>query len=377
MLTTDTHPEEQAQGITMISTTALDATADSAVFDRTDAVRGLPHEQVVFCEDAATGLQAIIGIHSTVLGPALGGTRFFPYPDQASALTDVLRLSRGMTFKAAVTGLPFGGGKAVIIGDPNRVKTSALLRAYGRFIETLGGRYISAADIGTNAEDLDIIGESTSHLVGRTRSAGGSGNSGPMTALGVYQALRAAATVAWGTDSLTDRLIGIEGAGKVGSELIALLHADGARIMVTDVNREVAVTVTGRYPGVTVTDDLLAEKLDIYAPCALGATLAEATLERLTASIVCGAANNQLASPEIDVRLHNRGIVWVPDYVANAGGLIQVAGEREGVGADVIRGRVEGIYDSVTTILRHAEAESIAPGRAADEIAHAKLAAAA
>lgn len=360
----------------MISTTALDATADSAVFDRRDAVPGLPHEQVVFCEDAATGLRAIIGIHSTVLGPALGGTRFFPYPDEASALTDVLRLSRGMTFKAAVTGLPFGGGKAVIIGDPARVKTSALLRAYGRFIETLGGRYISAADVGTNAEDLDIIGEYTSHLVGRTRSAGGSGNSGPMTALGVYQALRAAATVAWGTDSLADRLIGVEGVGKVGSELIALLHADGARVIVTDVDREAAVAVTARYPGVTVTDDLLAEELDIYAPCALGGTLAEATLERLTASIVCGAANSQLRTPEIDVRLHNSGIVWVPDYVANAGGLIQVAGEREGVGADVIRRRVEEIYDSVITILRHAEAESVAPGRAADEIAHAKLTAA-
>lgn len=320
--------------------------------------------------------RACVGIHSTVLGPALGGTRFYPYPDQGSALTDVLRLSRGMTYKAAVAGVCLGGGKAVIIGDPTRQKTRELLRAYGRFIETLGGHYISAGDVGTGTADLDIIGAATDHVVGRSASAGGSGDSGPMTALGVYQGMRAAATVAWGQPTLKDRVVGVEGVGKVGSELISLLVADGARVVATDVSRDALALVADRFPGVTTTGDVLAESLDVYAPCALGGTLDEKSLERLTASIVCGAANNQLLEPGIDTQLHDRGVTWVPDYVANAGGLIQVAGEREGATADVVRGRVDAIHDTVIAIFDRSVAESIAPGRAADRMAEGRLSAA-
>ncbi|MET4167460.1 valine dehydrogenase (NAD+) [Gordonia terrae] len=373
MADTICHPIEEGTTLSVTVDTRHDA-PDAAVFGRTDAIPGLPHEQVVFCEDAATGLRAIIGIHSTALGPALGGTRFHPYPDQGAALTDVLRLSRGMTYKAAVAGVDLGGGKAVIIGDPARDKTPELLRVYGRFIDTLGGRYISAGDVGTGTEDLDIIGEFTDHVVGRSASAGGSGNSGPMTAFGVYQGMRAAAAAAWGSPDLGDRVVGVEGVGKVGAELISLLLADGARVVATDVNHEALAAVANRFSGVATSGDLLGEALDVYAPCALGGTLHPLSLERMTASVVCGAANNQLLEPGVDELLHDRGITWVPDYVANAGGLIQVAGEREGVEPDAVRSRVATIYGTVTGIFERAAAESIAPGRAADRIAQTRLA---
>jgi len=347
---------------------------DSSVFGRTDVNTGLPHEQVVFCEDSATGLQAIIAIHSTALGPALGGTRFYPYTSQGVALTDVLRLSRGMTYKAAIADVPLGGGKAVIIGDPQRIKTPELLRSYGRFIDSLGGRYISAGDVGTSTSDLDIIGERTPHVVGRSATAGGSGNSGPMTALGVYQSLRAAANFTWGAADLTDRVIGVEGVGKVGSELISLLLADGAKVIATDLHADALDDVTARFPDIIGCNNVLDEQLDVYAPCALGGTLTAASIHRLTASIVCGAANNQLWTKDVDQNLHSKGVVWVPDYVANAGGLIQVAGEKNKADAQWAHDRVEKIYDTVLSILDRSRAESIPPGAAADRIVEARLA---
>ncbi|OZC48477.1 valine dehydrogenase [Rhodococcus sp. RS1C4] len=356
-----------------LSTQSVAGVADTTVFDRTDALEGLPHEQVVFCEDHATGLQSIIAIHSTTLGPALGGTRFYPYSDQGAALTDVLRLSRGMTYKAAIAGVPLGGGKAVIIGDPRDIKTRALLRSYGRFIDTLGGRYISAGDVGTGADDLDVIGERTAHVVGRSAAAGGSGNSGPMTALGVYQSLRAAATSTWGTPDLTNRVIGVEGVGKVGSELIALLVRAGANVIATDVDVEAVRAVAARFPSIVVCDDVLDAELDVYAPCALGATVTVASTDRMTASIVCGAANNQLRTADVGQYLHSKGVLWVPDYVANAGGLIQVAGEKDGVDAQWVRHRVERIYDTVLSILDRSRSDSVPPGEAADRIAGARL----
>jgi valine dehydrogenase (NAD+) len=348
----------------------------AAVFHRADAIPGHPHEQVVFCEDQETGLQAIIGIHSTVHGPALGGTRFYPYANQAEALTDVLRLSRGMTYKAAVAGVPLGGGKAVIIGDPARVKTSALLRSYGRFIDTLGGRYITAGDVGVGADDLDVIGATTRHVVGRTSASGGSGDSGPMTALGVYQAMRAAATTVWGEPALTGRRIGVEGVGKVGSELIALLLGDGADVIASDVNPAALAALTDRLPGVSTSDRVLGEQIDVYAPCALGGTLTTDSVAHVTAEIVCGAANNQLRTPDVDSRLHDRGVVWVPDYVANSGGLIQVAGELATAGSGWVRDRVEGLYDTVLAILDRSRVESNSPGSIADRIAEDRLRAA-
>jgi valine dehydrogenase (NAD+) len=345
----------------------------SAVFDRADAIPGLPHEQVIFCEDQETGLQAIIGIHSTAHGPALGGTRFYPYANHTEALTDVLRLSRGMTYKAAIAAVPLGGGKAVIIGDPERAKTPALLRAYGRYIDTLGGRYITAGDIGVSADDLDVIGETTGHVVGRTSESGGSGNSGPTTALGVYQAMRAAATIVWGEPALTGRRVGVEGVGKVGSELIALLLAEGAHVTAADVNPAALADVAARLPGVTLTEHILGEQIDVYAPCALGGTLSADSVSHLSAAIVCGGANNQLQTPDVDQQLHDRGVVWVPDYVANSGGLIQVAGELASAGSGWVRDKVEGIYGTVLAILDRSRAESLGPGSIADRIAEGRL----
>ncbi len=341
----------------------------TAVFDRPDVIPGLPHEQVVFSEDHATGLRTIIAIHSTALGPALGGTRFYPYADQAAALTDVLRLSRGMTYKAAIAGVPLGGGKAVIIGDPAELKTAGLLRAYGRVVETLGGRYITAGDVGIGPEDLDAVGEYTSHVVGRTSAAGGSGNSGPTTALGVYQAMRAAATAYWGEPRLAGRRVGVEGVGKVGSELIALLLAEGATVLACDADPKALARTTDRFPEVEITDHVLGEQIDIYSPCALGGTVTVETATAIRASVVCGGANNQLDSARAGAALHDRGVLWVPDYVANAGGLIQVSGELADAGEAWVDERVEKIYDTVLAILDRSRSRSRPPGMVADQMA--------
>ncbi|PYE18547.1 glutamate dehydrogenase/leucine dehydrogenase [Williamsia limnetica] len=349
-------------------------TATSHVFDRTDfPVEEPAHEQVVFCQDSTTGLRAIIALHSTTLGPALGGTRFRAYSDEGAALTDVLRLSRGMTYKAAAAGLELGGGKAVIIGEPRAVKTPELLRAYGSFVERLGGRYVTAGDVGTNSNDLDIMGETTAHVVGRNTAAGGSGDSGPNTALGVFQAMRAAAVRAWGDRELQGRTVGVEGAGKVGFELIALLTDAGADIVVADPYQPSLDRVLAAFPRVRVAGDVRDERLDVYAPCALGATVNATSVETLDTSIICGAANNQLLTPVIEGALADRGIVWIPDYVANSGGLIQVEGELRGRGPDEVRSRVEKVFDTMAFILDTADRESILPGVAADRIARRRL----
>ena len=234
----------------------------AGVFGRSRNLSDRPHEQVVFCEDAATGLRAIIAIHSTALGPALGGTRFYPYADERQALDDVLRLSRGMTYKAAVSGVNLGGGKAVIIGDPTTDKTEALLAAYGRFVDSLGGRYITAADVGTFASDLDVVGRSTAYAVGRTVAAGGSGDSSPLTALGVFQAMRAGAENVWGAPNLDGRVVGVEGLGKVGYSLVGLLAADGAHVVVSDVNPAAIERVVADFPNVRVADSVVEAPLD-------------------------------------------------------------------------------------------------------------------
>ncbi|HEY5858007.1 MAG TPA: Glu/Leu/Phe/Val dehydrogenase dimerization domain-containing protein [Aldersonia sp.] len=362
----------------MTATLPADLTSTTLphVFDRPDSPTGQSsHEQVVFCQDDATGLRAIIAIHSTTLGPALGGTRCYPYASESAALTDVLRLSRGMTYKAAVAGVELGGGKAVIIGDPTAVKTPDMLRAYGRFVERLGGRYITAGDVGTNSNDLDVIGEVTDNVVGRNTTAGGSGDSGPQTALGVFQSMRAAAAAVWGTPTLAGRTVGVEGAGKVGSALVSLLVADGAIVLVSDVDPAVAARAAA-HPRATVVDSVVAHELDVYAPCALGATLHEQSVAALSAEIVCGAANNQLLTPDVEQLLRDRGIVWVPDYVANAGGLIQVEGERRGLSAEAVRVKIDAVYDTVASIFELAKRDSVLLGEAADRIAEERIAAA-
>ncbi|OUZ12411.1 valine dehydrogenase [Aeromicrobium sp. PE09-221] len=340
-----------------------------------DGIRS--HERVLFGHDRETGLRAIIAIHDTTLGPALGGTRFYPYVDEERALEDVLRLSRGMTYKAATSGLDLGGGKAVIIGDPAVVKSDQLLEAYGRLVESLGGSYITAGDVGTTSQDMDVIGRSTAHVVARTEAVGGSGDSAPMTALGVFSSLRAAAQNVWGSETLDGRSVGVEGLGKVGYHLVSLLVAAGARVVATDVSAQARQRVEVDFPDVDLVDDVLRVPVDVYAPCAMGATLTPSTAESLQAQIVCGAANNQLSTADVELLLTRRGIRWVPDYVANAGGLIQVAGERQRLTRADVRQQVESIFDTVEGILRLSGEQAITPGAAADQVAEARLRAAA
>jgi valine dehydrogenase (NAD+) len=345
------------------------------VFDRDDELMQAGHEQVVFCRDENTGLRAIISIHDTTLGPALGGTRFYPYKGETGALTDGLRLAQGMTFKAAAAGMPLGGGKAVIIGDPAHDKTPELLRAYGRFIERLGGWYVTAADVGTTSDDLDVIGETTRHVVGRNLTAGGSGDSGLSTATGVFHAMRAAAAHVWGSTRLEGRRIGVEGAGKVGLHLVGQLLEEGASVAVSDPSEGAVGRVRDLYgAAVDVVPSAIDAAVDVYAPCALGATLSVASVASLRASVVCGAANNQLATTAAGQALASRGITWVPDYVANAGGLIQVGGELlQRTAAEVLQD-VRRIGETTGEVIGEATDLQITTGEAAARIVQARLA---
>lgn len=345
------------------------------------------HEQVLFCHDQESGLRAVIAIHSTALGPALGGTRFHPYADTAAAVRDVLALSRGMTYKAALAGLDLGGGKAVIIGDPRDVKTEALLRAYGRFVETLGGRYITACDVGTFSADMDVIGRETRHVTGRTVAEGGSGDSSVLTAYGVFQGMRAAAEATWGTTSLEGRRVGVVGVGKVGHHLVEHLVNDGADVVVTDVWQPALDRVREQLPGTSVVDSaeaMLEEQLDVYAPCALGGALTDDVVAHLTAKVVCGAANNQLAHPGIEKVLADRGILYAPDYCVNAGGLIQVVDELEGPtrsrgtnpdGSSPERAqqRATNIFDTARAVFETARIDGVPPAVAADRLAERRI----
>ncbi|MDI6912376.1 Glu/Leu/Phe/Val dehydrogenase dimerization domain-containing protein [Nocardioides sp.] len=345
----------------------------SGVFDRDDDLAGAGHEQVVFCRDVESGLRAIISIHDTTLGPALGGTRFFPYPNEPAALRDGLRLSQGMTFKSAAAGMPLGGGKAVIIGDPAVDKTPGLLRAYGRFIERLGGTYVTAADVGTTSDDLDTIGEETRHVVGRNVTAGGSGDSGLSTARGVFHAMRAAAGLAWPADGIRGRTVGVEGAGKVGYHLIGLLLAEGASVVFCDPSAAARRRVLDGYGEVAIAESVLEAQVDVYAPCALGATITQASVASLRATIVCGAANNQLATGNEDATLFERGVTWVPDYVANAGGLIQVGGELQNKTPDDVLRDIRRIADTTHEIVSRSVERQVPTGVAAFEIVRARL----
>ncbi|WP_282958496.1 Glu/Leu/Phe/Val dehydrogenase dimerization domain-containing protein [Georgenia thermotolerans] len=339
------------------------------------------HEQVVYCHDRASGLRAIIAIHSTALGPALGGTRFYPYPTEDDALADVLRLSRGMTYKCALAGLDHGGGKAVIIGDPARDKSEALLRAYGRFVESLGGRYVTACDVGTYVADMDVIHRETGHVVGRSEVHGGSGDSSVLTAFGVFTAMRACAAHVWGSDALRGRTVGVAGVGKVGHLLVGHLVDAGAQVVVTDVSTRAVERVRAEHPAVDVvagTDALVRSTLDVYAPCALGGALDRATVDALSAKIVCGAANNQLADDgagHLAERLLERGITYAPDYLVNAGGVIQVSDEEEGFDMERARHRVEGLFATTEAVLARAAEQGISPARAADHLAEERIAA--
>lgn len=345
------------------------------------SVPAVDHEQVVHCYDRETGLRAIIGIHNTALGPALGGTRFYPYESEEAALLDVLRLSRGMSYKNAVAGLALGGGKAVIIGDPTTDKTPELLRAYGRFVETLGGRYVTACDVGTYVSDMDIVSQTTRWATGRSESRGGAGDSSVLTAFGVFQGQRACAEYLWAAPSLKGRRVGIAGVGKVGRLLAAHLLEDGASVVVTDVNEEAVASVVAEHPEVEVVPDtaaLVTADIDVYAPCALGGALDDETVERLRATVVCGGANNQLvvegAGGTAD-RLMARGITYAPDFLVNAGGVIQVSEELSGYDYERAKERTAAIFEHTLEVLHRAHERGVTPAAAADQIAEARMAA--
>jgi valine dehydrogenase (NAD+) len=335
------------------------------------------HEQVVVCQDAASGLRAVVAIHSTALGPALGGTRFFPYATTQAALRDVLDLSRGMTYKAAVAGLDLGGGKAVIVGDPATLKSEALLRAYGRFVQTLGGRYRTACDIGTTSEDMDHVGRECDFVTGRTVAHGGA----VLTAYGVLQGMRAAAEATWGSTSLEDRRVGVAGVGKVGRHLVGHLVEEGAVVVVTDVVDAAVRAVVAAHPGVRAVgsvEELLTAGLDVYAPCAMGGALDDRVVDVLGAQgtrVVCGAANNQLAHAGVDKHLVDAGVTYAPDYVVNAGGLIQVADELDPRGFSFERAqqRATGILDTTRRVLALAQADGVTPAVAADRVAEERI----
>ena len=323
-----------------------------------DEIAQYEHEQVVFCQDPATGLRAVIGIHSTALGPAIGGTRLWTYEHDAAAITDVLRLSRGMTYKNAIAGLNHGGGKAVILGDGRTQKTEVLLRRFGRFVHSLGGKYITAEDVGMSTADMEYIAMETPYVSGKPESMGGGGDPSPVTAYSTYMGMKAAAKRVYGHDSLANRRVSVQGAGHVGVHLVGRLVAEGAHVLVSDIYEGRLRSLQATYPQVEVVapDDIYDLDVDIYAPCALGATLNDHTLERLRCQIVAGAANNQLQ----DEKRHgdacrDRGILYAPDFLINCGGVINVALELTGYNRQRAYEQAEKVYDITLDIFRRAE----------------------
>jgi len=330
------------------------------------------HEQVVFCHDPASGLKAIIAIHNTRRGPALGGCRMWPYPDEDGALTDVLRLARGMTFKSALAELPYGGGKSVIIGDPRRDKSEALFTAMAGFVDSLGGRYIVAEDVGVSQADVEIMQRRTAHVAG-TR-VGGAGDPSPSTAYGVYVGIKAAVAHRLGRDSLAGIRVAVQGLGHVGSHLCRFLARDGARLTVTDIDPTAVARAKAEFGAVGVAPESIIETpAEVFAPCALGAVINDQSLPRLKAAIVAGSANNQLAERRHGAALAARGILYAPDYVINAGGVINISHEGPCYNKDEAVRHVARIQRTLSEIFRRAEAENIPTSEAADALALERL----
>jgi len=340
-----------------------------------ESVAGSRHEQVVFCHDPDTGLKAIIAIHNTVLGPALGGTRMWPYATEQEALNDVLRLSRGMTYKAAVSGLNLGGGKAVIWGDPNKDKSEALFRAFGRFVNSLNGRYITAEDVGIDVNDMEYVLRETEYVTGVHQVHGGSGDPSPFTAYGTLQGLMAALNVKFGNEDIGKYSYAVQGVGHVGMEFVKLLHERGAKIFVTDINKDAVQRAVDEYGAEAVgLDEIYDVPADIYSPTALGGTLNENTIDRIKAKVICGAANNQLANEAIGDELHRRGVLYAPDYAVNAGGLMNVSLEIDGYNRERAMRMMRTIYYNLGRIFEISKREGIPTFRAADRMAEERIA---
>ena len=332
------------------------------------------HEQVVFCEDKRSGLKAIIAIHDTTLGPALGGTRMWPYKNEAEALRDVLRLSRGMTYKAAAAGLNLGGGKAVIIGDPRADKSEALFRVFGRFVESLNGRYITAEDVGTSVHDMEYIFMETKYVTGVAPAHGGSGDPSPVTAMGVFQGTKAALKAVYGSESFSGKKIAVQGLGNVGKHLVESLVKAGAKVTVTDIDEEKCEKARKEHGCDVVGPEAIYDvACDVFSPNALGAILNDTTLPRLKCKVICGGANNQLAEERHARALQDRGVLYCPDYVVNAGGLINVYVEMEGYVRDRALRMAEGIYGNLERVIKIAKEQGVTTAEAADRFAEQRI----
>jgi leucine dehydrogenase len=341
-----------------------------------ELMQSMGHEQVVFCHDPHSGLNAIIAIHNTTLGPALGGTRLWPYKSNDEAIVDALRLSRGMTFKAAISDLNLGGGKAVIMADPSQ-KSEALWRRYGKFVDSLNGKYITAEDVNTNARDMEYIALQTEHVTGVPEYMGGSGDPSPFTAYGVYVGMKASAKKAWGNDGLSGKKILVQGVGHVGQYLVGHLVKEGAKVYISDINEEKIRQTLADNPGVQVSEGakIFDLDMDIYAPCALGATVNTESIGKLKAKVIAGAANNQLADENVHgPMLIEKGILYAPDFLINAGGLINVAAELETYNAERVKGNVEKIYNRTLEIFDLSARENLHTQAAAMRIAEKRLA---
>ncbi len=332
------------------------------------------HEQVVFCHNKDAGLKAIIAIHNTVLGPALGGTRMWPYKSEEEALKDVLRLSRGMTYKNAVAGLNIGGGKAVIIGDPATDKSEALFRSFGQFVESLGGRYITAEDVGIDVNDMEFVYRETEYVTGVHQVHGGSGDPSPFTAYGTLQGLMATLNRKFGDEEVGKYSYAVQGLGHVGMEFVKLLKERGAKIFVTDINKSLVDRAVNEYSVESVgSDEIYDVNCDVYSPCALGGTVNEDTLPRLKAKVICGAANNQLADNAIGDEVEKRGILYAPDYAVNAGGVMNVSLEIDGYNRERAMRMMRTIYHNLARIYEIAERDGIPTYKAADRLAEERI----
>ncbi|MGV8878840.1 MAG: Glu/Leu/Phe/Val family dehydrogenase [Sphingobacteriaceae bacterium] len=349
------------------------STHDASVFNE---LKTFGHQKVIFCHDEDTGLKAIIAIHDTTLGPALGGVRMWAYKSEKDALNDVLRLSRGMTYKAAITGLNLGGGKAVIIGDSHKDKTEALMRRFGKFIQNLNGEYITAEELGTNTRDMEYIHMETKYVTGLPETLGGSGDPSPVTAKGVYMGIKAAVKELFGTDKLAGKSVAVQGIGNVGENLVHLLREENVKVYVSDINEEKLAQVAKKYGAEAVSNNSLFDlDVDIYAPCALGATINAETIGKLKCSIIAGSANNQLENESIHGQmLLEKGILYAPDYVINAGGLINCYSELAGYNKKRTMHLTENIYAATRNILKLSKQENIPTNEAANRIAEKRIA---
>lgn len=332
------------------------------------------YEQLVMCQDKQSGLKAMIAIHDTTLGPALGGTRMWSYNSEDDAIEDALRLAKGMTYKAAAAGLNLGGGKTVIMGDPNKDKNEAMFRAFGRYVQGLNGRYITAEDVGTTVADMDLIHEETNYVTGISPAFGSGGNPSPVTAYGVYVGMKATAKQAWGDDSLEGKRVAVQGVGNVSYNLCRYLHEEGAKLIVTDINKEAVARAVEEFGAQAVDiNDIYGVDCDIFSPNALGAVINDETIPQLKARVIAGAANNVLKEERHGEQIHELGFYYAPDYVINAGGLINVADELHGYNRDRAMKKVEGIYQNIEKVFAIANRDKIATYKAANRMAEERI----